>query len=103
MGRRKRQRFKGSVDYKTGAVHIDFATAPDKTGAIRASYEADDGPPEPDVIDRLAAIDSPAAAARVKEFDDWVAAGRPMRVGKGFKLETFDFVSDPAVPNCYTP
>lgn len=92
---------RSSINYKTGEVHVDFATAPDKSAVIRGSYEFDDGPPEPDVIDRLAAIESPALAARVKAFDDWVAAGRPVRVGEGFKLETFDFVTDPSVPNCH--
>jgi hypothetical protein len=95
VSRRRKPKVRGKIDYATGQVSLEFPTPPLVGKQIHIDYAIDSGLPEPDVIERIAAIENEKIAARVKRYDDWVAAGKPP------KLQTFDMVSDPAVPNAY--
>lgn len=48
-------------------------------------------PLPPSAVERLAALEDPEIAARIKKWDD----------AQGFDLRSFDFVADPSLPKAY--
>lgn len=65
--RRKRASVTSTVDHATGAIDLYFSSPPNAGAHITATYNF--SPPEPSVVDRLGAIESPELAKRVEEYD----------------------------------